>query len=311
MSEKILRPDPGIYPGIEMDDYHAWEAASNSRLSRLMKSPAHLRTYIETPQADTSALAFGRAAHVAILEPDSFRGLYATASQCIWKTKKGDRCSKGGTWPIEGGSALCSTHLEAAQAEGLVIDERVQLLSEQEFAACLAMRDSVMSMKRAAGMLSGDGEVEISIAWNDPRTGVRCKGRLDRHSPDLPGGAIVDLKTTRSASRLDFERAIFSFGYHRQGAMYSDGAREVGIEAKHYVIIAVEKEPPYGVGIFRLTEGAIGGGREQLQPLLGLYSRIQDIPRADWWAYPDEVRDVSLPAYAWNQLTEQVEDAAA
>lgn len=301
------RPEPGIYPGTPMDEYHAWEAASNSRLTKLMKSPQHLRAYLEAEHTDTPALSFGRAAHVAILEPDAFRSQYGTASQCIAKTKKGERCSKTGTWPIVGGGALCTTHL----SEEAEVDESIELLTDADFAACLAMRDSVHAMKRAGGMLAGDGDVELSIAWDDPTTGVRCKGRLDRLSLDLPGGVIVDLKTTNDASLLSFERSIFSFGYHRQAGMYLDGAKEVGITAKHYVILAVEKKPPYGVGVFRLTEGAIDGGRDQLRPLLGLYARIQDLPREDWWGYPDEVRDVSLPRYAWDQLDEQVEDAAA
>ena len=57
---------------IESDtDYHSnSEAVSRSGLWRLWtKTPAHFR-YVRQPE--TSALALGRAAHTAILEPDTF-----------------------------------------------------------------------------------------------------------------------------------------------------------------------------------------------------------------------------------------------
>jgi hypothetical protein len=183
------------------------------------------------------------------------------------------------------------------------------VLRPSEYDACLGMRGAVHATSRAKGMLVGPGDVEMSCVWTDRASGVLCKGRMDRHSPDLAGGAIVDLKTTKDASPLAFERAIFSYGYHRQAAMYLGGAKALGIAARHYVIIAVESAPPHGVGIYRLTEGAVQGGADQLRPLLALYARLQDIPRAEWWGYPDEVRDISLPAYAWGQLDEQVEVA--
>lgn len=280
-------PEPGAYPGTPMHEYATWPGASNSQLTRLMRSPAHLRAYLEEPSKDTPALVFGRAAHAAILEPDLFASTYIEQPAGL------DRRTKAGK---ELWAELCDEYGE----------DRV--LSPTAYRACLGMRDSVHAMRRAAGMLTGPGEVELSCGWD--MDGVRCKGRFDRHSPEIAGGAVVDLKTTNDASRLGFERSIFSYGYHRQAAMYLAGARALGIPARHYVIIAVEKEPPYGVGVFRLTEGAVDAGAQQLRPLLSLYARLQEIPRTEWWGYPDEVRDVSLPAYAWNQLDDQMEDVA-
>ena len=74
---------------------------------------------------------------------------------------------------------------------------------------------------------------------------------------DFAGGCILDFKTTLDARPSEFERSIFKYGYHRQGAMYLEAAAAHGIPAKHYVIIASEKVPPYGTCIYRLTEGAI------------------------------------------------------
>jgi hypothetical protein len=291
-----------------MGTYHEWEAASNSRLTHLMRSPAHLKAYMGAEHRDTPALAFGRAAHAAILEPDTFEDRYVTAGRCLAVTTKGTQCTKSGTWPTKGGGFVCSTHVYGAAYEPPEQANTVEVLSTDDHRHCLGMRDAVHRMKRAHGMLTGQGEVEMSIRWNDPETGVPCKARLDRHSPELAGGAIVDLKTTRNASPLDFERAIFSFGYHRQAAFYLMGAKAMRLPARHFSIIAVEKEPPYGVAIYRLTEGAVQGGEDQVRPLLRRYAEC--IKTDSWPCYPDEVRDISLPAYAWNQLSEQVEDVA-
>ena len=289
-----------------MSEYHGWDAASNSRLTRLMRSPAHLRAYMDSQFTDTPALIFGRAAHTAILEPDDFGAQYVQASQCVADTAKGKQCSKDGTVPLKGGGAVCGTHIRAiGESE---VDMDVELLSEADYLHCLGMRDSVHATKRARGMLEGPGDVELSVTWVDEETGVFCKARWDRHSPELAGGAIVDLKTTRDASPLNFERSIFSYGYHRQGALYLQSAKAHDLPARHYTIIAVEKVPPYGVAVYRLTEGAIQGGEDQVSPLLRRYA--QCLEEDHWPGYPDEVRDISLPAYAWNQLDSQVEDAA-
>lgn len=300
-------PGPGVYTGTPMRAYHEWGAASNSRLTHLMRSPAHLKAYMEAEHRDTHALAFGRAAHAAILEPDTFEDRYVSAGRCVAVTGKGSQCSKSGTWPIRGGGFVCSTHVKDAAAEHLEQASGVEVLSLDDYRACLAMRDSVHAMKRAHGMLTGQGEVEMSIRWDDPETGVPCKARLDRHSPELAGGAIVDLKTARSAARLDFERAIFTFGYHRQAAFYLMGAKARKLPARHFSIIAVEKEPPYGVGTYRLTEGAVMGGEDQIRPLLRKYAEC--VQTDSWPCYPDEVVDISLPPWAWNQLSDQVEGA--
>jgi hypothetical protein len=287
MSDATKIPEPGVYPNTPPAEYHAWEAASNSRLSRLMRSPAHLRAYLDQPQEDTASLAIGRATHAAILEPDVFSSEYVRGPE-------GDRRTKA----------------VKEEWEAMVDQYGDRVLKPHDYDACLGMRDAVHATSRARGMLVGPGDIELSVAWKDGASGVLCKGRLDRHSPGLPGGAIVDLKTTRDASPLTFERSIFSYGYHRQAAMYLAGAKALGIAAKHYVIIAVESSAPFGVSVYRLTEGAVGGGADQVSKLLALYARLLEVPRPEWWGYPDEVRDISLPAYAWNQLDEQVEDVA-
>jgi hypothetical protein len=287
-------PVPGLYPGIPASEYHRWPLASNSRLSRLRRSPAHLKAYTDEPPADTTALALGRAAHAAILEPFDFDADYTVAGQCE-AVKKGDglRCANGGVICDASQGWLCGVH-----GKGAVPVPGRHVLPAGEFAACERMRDAVRDHAAASKLLAGAGEVELSVVWES--FGVMCKVRLDRLSPDIAGGAVVDVKTTRDASPREFERSIFAHGYHRQGALYLDALHAHGIPAEHFVIIAVEKEPPFAVAVYRLTEGAIDAGREQVRPLLERYGEC--LERNEWPAYPDTVQDIALPDWSWAQI---------
>lgn len=291
------RPNPGVYRGVPMADYHDWNAASNSRLGKLMRSPAHCKAAIDEVSEDTAALAFGRAAHTAILEPDQFDYRYMEAEQCSSQTKKGDRCKKMGTTVLHDGHQVCSTHwLTHADQLG-----QQEILSPADWNHCLGMREAVHGIERAHNMLAGLEDVEVSVRWDDKETGVACKARWDGVA-DFAGGCILDFKTTIDASPREFERSIFKYGYHRQGAMYLEAADAHGIPAKHYVIIATEKVPPYGTCLYRLTEGAIAVGADQIRNLLGQYHDC--LEDDDWYGYSEEVQDIGLPSWAWNQMEE-------
>ena len=300
----IGAPDPGVYPSYAPRLYHSWQAASNSRLTQLKRSPAHLRAYLDTPQSDTEALIIGRATHCAILEPDQFSASFTVAEQCNARKKDGDRCGNNGAGFHSRAGWLCGIH-----AKGVGFDDLRTVLSPDDHAMCLAVRDAVHSHKSARGIQAPVRETELSLRWDNLETGVPCKARLDCHAPELVGGTIWDVKTTRDASRRAFERAIFSFGYYRQAAMYLDGALAVRLPAEHFVIVAVEKVAPFAVCCYRVTEGAIDAGRDELRGLLRRYADC--MKRDEWPGYSDDIIDVSLPDFAWRQLDEDsLEDAA-
>lgn len=297
---------PGVYQSMPAMQYHALDGASNSRLTQLMRSPAHLKAYLSEPGKDTTALRIGRAAHSAILEPDDFDASFTLADRCQAIKKDKEQCNNTGIAFHSDLGWLCGVHAKGAPGE---FDQRRIIVPPGDYAMCVEMRDSVLASASARGLLAGDGDVELTLIWNDLVSGVRCKGRLDRYAPLVSSGCIVDVKTTRDASRREFERSIFAHGYHRQGALYLEGAKANGLSAEHFVIIAVEKEPPYAVAVYRLTEGAIDAGREQVAPLLARYAEC--VERNEWPSYPDEVQDIALPHYAWAQIDEELSGAAA
>lgn len=274
-------PPNGVHIDVPMDEYHTWDAASNTRLNRLKRSPAHLKAYLDEPPPDTAALRLGRATHAAVLEPDLFAERYVCGPP-------GDRRKK---------------EVKEAWAEIEAQYSPEYILKPDEYDACIAMRNSVRRRMSAAGLLGGQGDCELSVVWKDAATGVTCKARADRVSYDLAGGTIVDLKTTTDASRLNFERAIFSLGYYRQAALYLNGFNAAGRSVRHFTIIAVEKTPPYEVGVYRLTEGALEAGEDEIKELLKKYREC--VETDEWPGYPDEIQDIALPSWAWNRIEDE------
>jgi hypothetical protein len=299
----IYKP-PGVHPGVPMAEYHAWTGASNSRLTHLDRSPAHLQAYLAQPRTESEALRLGRSLHSAILEPDDFTSNYTVAGQCE-ATKKGDglRCSNPGVdyHSIEGW--LCGIHARG-RAAGFANVRTV--LSTSDYALCLGARDSVYRQHSAKGLLPTDrdqGAIELSLRWRDAETGTDIKARLDYHAPSIAGGTIVDVKSTTDASKDAFTRTIYDRGYHRQGALYLAGSEALDLPARHFALIAVEKEPPYAVAVYRLTAPAVDAGRFQLRSLLQRYAICVD--RNQWPAYDDRVQDISLPDWAWKQIEDK------
>lgn len=305
MTLDAFTPIPGVHAQEPYEEYHRWNAASNSRLSLLRRSPAHLRAYLDGGLNRTSpALELGRAIHTAVLEPDTFDSRYVVAEQCTALTAKKEPCRNMGSHLHAELGWLCGTHIKSAPIS--TVQNSKLVIEPNDRAICYGIRDSVYRHPAAKALLAGISPVsaEVSLSWVDPDTGIMCKARPDYVTEAIAGGALVDLKSAREASAREFERSIFAHGYYRQGAHYLDGAEACAIDVAHFVHIAVEKEPPYAVAVYRMRDDVMVAGRQHLAPLKRMYA---DCVAADAWpAYSDEVQDIALPPWAWQQMDDEV-----
>lgn len=295
----VEAPLPGVYPGIPMLTYHRWPGASNSRLTKIRQSPAHLKAYMEE-SVDALHFKIGRAAHSAILEPDDFARNYVIAQRCTAITQKKTQCSNSGN-VYANGEWFCGTH-----SGGFAGDHSAVVLNAHDHAAILKMRDAVYAHPKARKLLSGKGMAELSAIWNDKVNGVLCRARFDRFAPDF--AAIVDVKTTMNASKDAFARTIHSYGYHRQAALYLAGAEATGLQARHFVNVVVEKERPYAVAAYEMDEGSLDAGLLTLRPLLDLYKHC--IETDTWPGYSDDIEPIAIPSYAFQQADTEAREAA-
>ena len=255
MTRNILR--------IPASEYHAIDAISNSLISRILKSPAHARAYLDTPPEPTKAMEFGTAFHSAILEPDTFAATYAVFS--------GDRRTK------EGKAAY-----EALQSAGKLI------LTAEDMSVIQGMQKSVFTHVAAAELLS-EGEAELSVTWQDD-SGFLCKCRPDWWIDST----LVDVKTTEDASPEGFTRAIVKYGYHRQAAWYLRGTG-----AKRFKFIAVEKSAPYAVGVYELDALSLNQGAYECDQALEMWDDAKI--RGVYQAYSEDCELLSLPDWKFDE----------
>lgn len=292
---------PGVYGDISAAQYFALPYASNSRLSLLKRSPAHLKADIDNPATTTDAQKLGTAAHHAILEPGVFEQRYTLGGSCSAELKsgarKGEPCGTTGSVRV-GGDWFCGKHKPDAEPD------RVDVLTYEQYRACIGMRDAMQAHPRIRRLLDAEGRNELTVVWDDAETGVRCKARIDRLVTDF-GGVVLDVKTTQDARPDEFEWSAFRWGYFRQLGFYQDGLTAHGFQMKHLVIAAVEKAAPWAVMGFRLSDAAADAGREELRILLRRYAEC--VEKNEWPAYPTDIRELSLPSWAWRKLEDEVE----
>lgn len=142
------------------------------------------------------------------------------------------------------------------------------------------------------------GEAEVSMVWTDPETGAPCKGRPDYAR--FEDACLLDLKTTLDASPAAFGRAAWSYGYATQAAAYLAGAAALGVEIRDYLLLVVEKAPPYGVAVYRLPDAALELGRRRWREAVRRYAEC--LERNTWPGYPETITELTLPGWALSEF---------
>ena len=246
-------------------DYCASPGVNWSTLKHMGTSPAHYKSALETPRKDTPQVLLGRAVHSAVLEPDRMLEEFT-----VWPGTR-----RGKDW-----EAFKAAH----KGRGI--------LTKPEYDSCLAVRDAVRSNPEAAALLTGLSEV--SLQWQDERTGVWCKARVDHMVSTASDSWLVDLKTAQSVTPRDFESAAARFQYYGQLAFYRRGA-----PLKTVYIIAVENAPPYDVVVYELDEYALAYGDDEVDRYL---DRLVECTSTDTWPgqYP-ETQVLGLPPWLEKQ----------
>lgn len=259
----------GLVSGLPNAKYHAAPGVSKSGLDRLARSPAHYLAYLREDRRETPALRTGRLLHSAILEPDSLA--LAIGPDCGKKSKE-DKA----TW--------ADFNAKNVGCEIVTTDEAEQIRR---------MRDAVYTHAAARRLLFAPGVAEVSGWWFNQTTGELCRCRPDYLRQN---GIVVDLKTTDDAGP-DFKRSCANYFYHKQAAFYMDGVAAITGEAPAgFVLLAVEKSPPYAVACYQLAPVDIELGRALYQRDLMTLAECK-ISR-QWPAYSEKIETLSLPGWA-------------
>ncbi len=214
----------------------------------------------------TKSMAEGTAVHAFFLERDKFNVDFAIKPQDIRLNTKA-----GKEWAQE-------------HQDKIIIDSELgNNLYEMEKSFMDSPAKLIYEIK---------GKSELSYFWDD--TGlVKGKCRPDWISDD--GNIIVDIKTTTDASPRGFQKSISTWGYHLQLAWYMRGLQKLGIPAKQFIFIAIEKTPPFSVGVYRADKDMISFGNNEINKLVvGIDKALRDKKFPD---YTPEIMDLGLPPW--------------
>jgi len=229
----------------------------------------HCAAYVKPEPTD--AMRFGDAVHTWVLEPNLWEEKFIVAPKVDRRTKAG--------------KASWSDFEADAQGKIIITRDEFDLIEN----ICVAVRkeDSV------AESLIADAVIEQSYFFTHATSGVQCKARPDV----LKGNVVADLKTAKDASYREFQRSAYNRGYFLQAAMIEQALCAHGIEMSKFVIIAVEKTPPFAVGIYILDDEALEWGRMQFDGLMEKLARHLD--KNDWGDFPGYgIQTLCVPSYA-------------
>lgn len=268
------QPLRGIYTGMPAEEYFAVEAASNSFLKDVRRSPAHAK-HKEPEDYDTRNKEIGSAIHCALLEPDEFKTRYFLCEA----DKRTDAFYRG--MAADHGGAFVLTRPEYKRITGMML--------------------SAYRNKRFAKYMNEPGYNEISFFSVDPETGVPVKCRFDRL---VTAGYALDLKKCQDARGVDFTKAITNYGYYQQVAFYMAVHEwETGERLKKFPLAAVEEKAPHGFVMHDLDEVALILGRKHFREALNKYAEC--VESGVWPSYDSDSEVTSVTSWAAGELDEE------
>lgn len=235
-------PAPGVYEDIPDHVYHSWPAMSSTAIRDLLSSPALYRHRLAAPRSQSDSMALGSAVHAYLLQPERSADLVTVQPEDI-------KVRRGKAWDTFVGDhpgAAILRHGQGAQAQDMTAS----------VVKYLAVEDAGWLLR---------GRRELSIIWDDPKHGVRCKARLDVMGDQGPDGMpfVCDLKTTGAefgAREMDFSRTVSRYRYYVQAAMYLRAAALVDKRVDNFWFLVVESRPPHACNFMRIGRGSIEAG---------------------------------------------------
>lgn len=290
-------PKLGIFTDISNMEYHGGPGISKSGLDLINLSPLHYITNKRHPKSSTEAMFFGTAFHTIVLEPDVFNAEYVKTPDAAPKRPTSAQLNA----KKQSAAAIKSiTYWEKFDTDNtgkIIITNKAgddPFWKPGMWDQLHLMRDAILAHPVASILLDLDqGVAEQSVYWIDKETGKLCKCRPDFVN-DVHNIAI-DLKSALDASFTGFAKSCANFRYHVQSPFYLDGLYNAGRKIDSFVFVAVEKSPPWAVGIYVLDKEAIRIGRIQYQRDLEVYAQCHK--EQVWPSYPEEIRDLVLPAW--------------
>ena len=232
-------------------DYYKHPAISNSKLNWFARSPYYYKRMCQSPDESTTAMDFGTAFHMYVLEPKLFNDNYIIHEKFDRRTKVGKE--------------HYNNMMELA-ASG-----KKKLISDVDLERIKWMHHSLIDNPAASNLLPTDSDgVENEIYFNYMGGGlnINCKSKIDYMQSE--GGKtvnIIDLKTTQSITSFKSSYK-YKFGYYRQAAFYRLAAVSQGLTVKDFYFVVVETQYPHECAVFKVGQWDMEKGTNDVHDLL-------------------------------------------
>jgi len=211
----------GVHNDIPEPTYHSLPGISSTGIKKMLDAPAVFEQYQREGEKPRTVFDVGSAAHAKILDV----GSDVVAYPAEHLTPSGNVSTKKVTeeWAAE------------QRAAGLIP------VTPDQIATVDAMAEAVLTHPDAGPLLE-HGQAEVSLIWDDPETGARCRGRIDYVRTDT---VLVDLKTADGARPWNWNYKAEDHGYFEQAVHYATGWEVLTGTQARFLTVVVDKKAPH------------------------------------------------------------------
>jgi hypothetical protein len=170
----------------------------------------------------------------------------------------------------------------------MLADSGLPIISQFDLDRAYRVRDAVWSMKQCEDLLTGCS-IEENVQWTGYSSLVNCKAGIDA----IGNNHIIDLKTCMDASPEGFAAQIRRFKYDLQAAHYLEA--EVERDIHSFVFVAVETQPPYAVGIYKLDDNTLIRAFRSMDRIAATYKKC--LETNNWPSYQSDITELVIPSF--------------
>lgn len=270
---------PGIHLDIPEPTYHALPGLASTGIKKMLDAPAVYEQYLAEGDKPRQVFDVGSAAHAKILGVGS--GVIAYPDEHL--TKSGNVSTKAATetWAAE------------QRAAGLTP------VSPDQIARVDAMAEAVLRHPDAGPLLE-HGAAEVSLIWNDPETGARCRGRIDYVRTD---SLLVDLKTAEAPRPSTWGGVSAKLRYPEQRAHYGNGWELLTGTRPRFLQVVVDKAAPHMVFVAEFDEATEDKAAANVRHAIDQYAKAQ--ASGQWPGLPTGIHRISAPRWYLNDENEE------
>lgn len=290
----------GIHPGIAAEDYHADPCPEPSLSAHdaqtiIARSPRH--AWHEHPRLNPN-----READEPTVAQEEGVALHA------FLFERQDRVETVEAKDWRGGEAQKAR--KAARAAG-----RVALLAHrwQELHGTAEAMRQALETHELGNFLARPGRPEVTMLWQDESEAgpLWCRSRVDWLCDDMP--VLIDLKTTEGTADPEaWSRTALRDGLPLRVTHYLRGARALGIARPRYLIVVLERNPPFAVSVLELAPSLLAMADEQHEAARATFAAC--LRDGDWPSFPPFVATIEAPGWLqfqhedWKQRVQQTRE---